>query len=275
MNVNRPSSKLRRSLNDLLLLDNLGVPVEQVNQALNRAQMRSLPFIYLSISLLYFVYALLQLFVLQEPGMGIMVGVALVSGVFLLVMGWLLRNGRFPPAHATHLALILALTILASIQLRFYMTGEPQQVANLALFVFGTAVLFFDTRWYLFMLGLAFAGLLHALSLYASPQDWRYNLVVFLAAAAMGLIAHVSRLRAYRRTEILRVREQQQRRELERLYAEIQQFNQQLEAMVAERTRELHDAYGRLEKIDQTKSDFITIAASAHCNVLSSSRKEM
>jgi signal transduction histidine kinase len=261
MNTNRPSTGLRRSLNDLLLLDNLGVPVEQVNRAINRAQMRSLPFIYLSISVLYFIYALLQLFVLREPGLGVMVGVALVSGVVLLLMGWLLRNGRFPPKHATHLAAILALTTLASIQLRFYLTGEPQQVANLALFVFGTAVLFFDTRWYLFMLGLAFAGLLHALSLYAAPQDWRYNLIVFLAAGAVGLIAHISRLRAYRRTEILRIREQEQRRELERLYAEITRFNQQLEAMVAERTRELHEAYGRLEKIDKTKSDFITIAS--------------
>jgi signal transduction histidine kinase len=207
---------LRRSLNDLLLLDNLGVPVEQVNTALNRAQMRTLPFIYFSIAALFFAYSLIQLVILQEPGLALMVGVALVSAVFLLVLGWLIRNGRFSSKRSELLAAIIALTVLVSIQLRFYLTGEPEQVANLALFVFGTAVLFFDTRWYLLMSGLAFAGVIHALYLFAGPEDWRYNVVMFLAATAVGLVAHISRVRAYRRTEILRIREQRQRQQLER-----------------------------------------------------------
>ena len=45
------------------------------------------------------------------------------------------------------------------------------------------------------------------------------------------------------------------------LYAEIKQFNQQLEQKVAERTQALQDAYGQLERLDQTKTDFITIAS--------------
>jgi len=207
---------LRRSLNDLLLLDNLGVPADQVNAALNRAQMRTLPFMYASIAILYFAFILVQVFVLREPGLELMVVVALVSAGFLLVMGWLIRNGRFSSKRSELLAAIIALTVLVSIQLRFYLTGEPQQVANLALFVFGTAVLFFDTRWYLFMSGLTFAGLIHAMSLFAEPADWRYNVVVFLAATAVGLVAHISRVRAYRRTEVLRIREQRQRYQLER-----------------------------------------------------------
>ena len=207
---------LRRSLNDLLLLDNLGVPAEQVNAALNRAQMRTLPFIYFSIAFLYFAFILIQLFVLRESGMVLMVGVALLSAFFLLGMGWLIRNGRFSSKRSELLAAIIAFTVLISIQLRFYLTGEPQQAANLALFVFGTAVLFFDTRWYLFMSGLAFVGLIHAMSLFAGSADWPYNIVVFLAATAVGLVAHISRVRAYRRTEILRIREQRQRHQLER-----------------------------------------------------------
>lgn len=207
---------LRRGLNELLLLDNLGVPAEQVNLALNRAQLRTLPFMYFSIAILYFAYIVIQIVVLREPGLALMVGVAFVSAIFLLVMGWLIRNGRFSSKRSELLAAIIASTVLFSIQLRFYLTGEPQQVANLALFVFGTAVLFFDTRWYLFMSGLAFAGLIHALWLFAGPADWRYNVVVFLAATAVGLVAHISRVRAYRRTEIMRIREQRQRHQLER-----------------------------------------------------------
>jgi signal transduction histidine kinase len=209
-------SGLRRSLNGLLLLDNLGVPTAQVNAALNRAQMRTLPFIYVSIAFLFAAYILMQIFVLQEAGLALMVAVALVSIVFLLALGWLIRNGRFSSKHSELLAAVLAFTILISMQLRFYLTGESQQAANLALFVFGTAVLFFDTRWYLLMLGLALTGLVHAAILFSGSGDWRYNVVVFLAAASVGLVAHVSRVRAYRRTEIMRIREQWQRQQLER-----------------------------------------------------------
>ena len=45
------------------------------------------------------------------------------------------------------------------------------------------------------------------------------------------------------------------------LYAEIKRFNQQLEHKVTERTQALQEAYGRLERLDQTKTDFITIAS--------------
>lgn len=45
------------------------------------------------------------------------------------------------------------------------------------------------------------------------------------------------------------------------LYAEIKQFNQQLEQKVAQRTQALQQAYGQLERLDQTKTDFITIAS--------------
>lgn len=46
-----------------------------------------------------------------------------------------------------------------------------------------------------------------------------------------------------------------------RLYHKLRQFNDQLEQMVAARTQELSQAYAILEKLDQTKSDFIQVAA--------------
>ena len=45
------------------------------------------------------------------------------------------------------------------------------------------------------------------------------------------------------------------------LYDEIKRFNQQLEDKVAERTQALQKAYGELERLDKTKTDFITIAS--------------
>ena len=45
------------------------------------------------------------------------------------------------------------------------------------------------------------------------------------------------------------------------LYRRVTHFNEQLEQMVQQRTRELEQAYQTLEKMDRTKSDFIEIAA--------------
>lgn len=45
------------------------------------------------------------------------------------------------------------------------------------------------------------------------------------------------------------------------LYAAIKQFNQRLEQKVTERTQALQEAYGQLERLDKTKTDFITIAS--------------
>ena len=46
-----------------------------------------------------------------------------------------------------------------------------------------------------------------------------------------------------------------------RLYSQVVRFNEHLEAVVHVRTEELQKAYQTLEKMDKTKSDFITIAA--------------
>jgi signal transduction histidine kinase len=46
-----------------------------------------------------------------------------------------------------------------------------------------------------------------------------------------------------------------------RLYEQITRFNQDLEAVIRERTEDLQTAYGQLERLDQAKSKFISIAS--------------
>ncbi|MCB8984762.1 MAG: HAMP domain-containing histidine kinase [Ardenticatenaceae bacterium] len=252
---------LFRYLDDLLQMKTLGVSKEQVDEAINRSELRVLPFIYGSIAFLFVAYTVLQLTLLREPGLELIVAGALLS-LFILLLFWaLLGQERFAPQRAGRLAAVLAFVILVNIQLRFYLTGEPSQAANLALFVFAIGVLFHATRWYLFMLVLSFAALMQAFVFFVDSPDFHYYLVVTLAAAATGFIAHIGRVQAYRRAEMLRILAEQREQELHRLNAQIQQFNQQLEGMVAERTQALQAAYARLERLDKTKTDFITIAS--------------
>ncbi len=212
--ANQPS--LKRSLDNLLQIDSYGIPEAQVDEAMNRAQMRILPFVYGSLTALFVAYALIQFFFLREPGADLMTAVALVSAVVLGVVCYALLQGKIRARWAEPLTAVLALIVFASIQLRLFLTADPKQVANLALFIFAVSVLFISTRWYLLMLLVAFAGLLHAVLSFPDYPDWRFFIVVMLAAAASGLVAHVGRVRAFRHTEILRIVERQQRQELRR-----------------------------------------------------------
>lgn len=239
----------------------LGASRAQVTAAMNQSQMRSLPFIYGSVGLLFLAYSGIQALFLQESGMTLMVGVGIASAFFLFALWVALWRGHIAAKWAEGMAALLALVILLNMQLRFYLTADAKQAANLALFVFAVSVLFFTTRWYMVMMALAFIGLIYGLFVYAGGQDWPFFVVVFLAAAATGIIAHIGRVLAYGRTELLRLQEQQQRQENARLYAEVRQLNQELEAKVARRTQALQEAYSRLEKLDKTKTDFITIAS--------------
>lgn len=250
-----------RHLTDLLQTSTLGVPKVQVDEAINRSELRILPFIYGSTLLLFVAYALIQAIFLREPGLPLLLGVAVFSLAALWVVWWMLAQNRFAPRHVGRLGAFLAIVVLINIQLRFYLTHDPKQAANLALFVFAVSVLFHATQWYLAMLLLAFLSLFQAFTWFVDGQDFRYYFVVLLASAGTGYIAHVGRVLAYRRAEMLRVLTQEREQELHRLNAEIKQFNQQLENMVAERTQALQDAYVRLERLDKTKTDFIAIAS--------------
>ncbi len=212
--ANQPD--LKRSLDNLLQTDNYGIPEAQVTEALNRAQMRILPFVFLSIAVLFVAYAAVQFFFLRESGSDLMAAVALVSAAVLGIIWYALAQGKIRARWAEPLAAVLALLIFASIQLRLFLTADPKQAANLALLIFALSVLFISARWYLLMLLATFTGVLHAILAFPHYPDWRFFIVVTLAAAVTGMVAHVGRVRSFRRTEILRIIEQRQRQELHR-----------------------------------------------------------
>lgn len=212
--ANQPA--LKRSLDMLLQIDSYGIPDAQINEAMNQAQMRILPFVYGSLSVLFIAYAVIQFAFLQEPGTDLMAAVALVSAVVLGGVWYALFQNKIAARWAEPLTAVLALIVFASIQLRLFLTADPKQIANLALFIFAISVLFISMRWYMLLLVVAFGGLLHALFSFPEYPDWRFFIVVMLAATASGLVAHVGRVRSFRHTEILRIVEQRQRQELRR-----------------------------------------------------------
>ena len=193
-----------RHLDGLAEMDEYGISQARVKIALDSAQMEALPFVYGSMGVLFVGYALLQAFVLRENGRWLMVGVALASAAFLFMGRQILRRGLVPPHWSEQGTAVVAGLILISILLRLYLTADPNQAANLALFLFGMGVLFISPGWYLGVSLFSLAAFGVFVSVLPPSDDWAYFTVMNLAALATGMVAHVVRVRAFRRTEILR-----------------------------------------------------------------------
>jgi len=204
----------KQRFNNLVRLERLGVPEEKIRQALHRTQMDGLPFIYFSFGVMFFVYALIQYFLLNEDGRLLMVQVAVGSGVFLLAGFVLLLRGHVPAKYAERGTAVVASVILLTILLRFYLNPVPNQSANVALFLFGAGVMFTSLRWYLFMQILCWLAWGTIYWLYPDQPEWLYFGVMIFVATFTGLVAHWVRLHALQQAEIFRFVEQRQRKEL-------------------------------------------------------------
>jgi signal transduction histidine kinase len=195
-------------------LERLGVPEAQIRQALHKTQMDGLPFIYFSFGIMFFVYALIQYYFLNEDGRLLMVQVAVGSGVFLLVGFVVLLRGHVPARYAERGTAVVATVILLTILLRFYLNPVANQSANLALFLFGAGVMFTSIRWYLLMQALSLAAWVIIFRLYPDQDEWQYFGVMIFVATVTGLVAYWVRMHALQKAEIFRFVEQRQRREL-------------------------------------------------------------
>ena len=235
-------------------IDMHDVSAARLQAAVEKAQLHNFPFISASLSILFLLYAAIQGFVLRENRTAVMVVVAILSVASILGLRQMVRANQVRPARVNRLYGIVTSLVLLSMMLRLFFTGNPRQSANLAFFLVGIGVLLFSMRWFWTLTAVTLIGWLVGVLIFPPDEDWVFYGVVILAAAATGGIAQIILTRTYRKSEILRI-------ENAKLYQQTRQFNRQLEEKVQERTRELQEAYARLERLDQTKTDFITIAS--------------
>ncbi len=198
----------------LVRLERLGVPEAKIRQALHKTQMDGLPFIYFSFGVMFFVYALIQYYLLNEAGRLLMVQVAVGSGVFLLAGFVVLLQGRVPAKYAERGTAVVAAVILFTILLRFYLNPIPNQSANLALFLFGAGVMFTSLHWYVVMQAICWVAWGIIFWLHPNQPEWQYFGVMIFVATFTGLVAYWVRMHALEKAEIFRFVEQRQRKEL-------------------------------------------------------------
>ena len=205
---------LRRRFNNLVRLDQLGVPDETIKQALRKTEMDGLPFIYGSFGIMFWVYAAIQQYLLHEIGQATMVAVAVGSGAFLLIGFFMLLRGVVASKYAERVTAVVATVILFTVLLRFFFNPNLNQSGNLALFMFGIGVMFTSLHWYIFMQAVALAAWVYIFGFHPEDSEWLYFAVMIFVATFTGLVAYGVRLHALRQAEIFRFVEQRQRKEL-------------------------------------------------------------
>ncbi len=138
-----------------------------------------------------------------------------LSGLFLIVMHFWRR--RHPPklrnAHKT-LGLV-AILIAFNLLYHLYLTNDPILSIYLVLLFVGAGFFFLSTPWYVFViLG---SGLIWALiALFRAPQTPTWNTLryVISISALIGYMIHITRIRTYRRLELLRQEQLRQQEEI-------------------------------------------------------------
>ena len=254
-------TSLQERWRNLLYVDMQQVDPATLQANLDRSQLNNLPFVAGSVASLTLIYALLQGFILQENGYGIMTAVALVSALLLWGMRTAVQRGVVLARWADFFFVLLSVIILINMLLRLYMTQQPHQSANLVLFMLAVGVLIISTRLMISLVLATLAIWTGGIFLLPFSSDWSFYFILLLTAAAAALILHLVRVRDYKQAVIMRIMQERQGQELQRLYDEVRSFNGQLETAVRERTLEVESAYAQLARLDKTKTDFITIAS--------------
>lgn len=191
----------------------------QINQILDRSQIRQLPLMTWGIGLLFISYAIAQQFILKEPGYPIMFWFAIFCAFSLFSLYFVYNRMASPETVANQLMGIIAILVLASTLLRLFATREPKQSANLILFMVAAGVVFVSTRWFLVLLGLTLGGW-GIYAVFVTPRleavpDYEFWGLVLLSSAVTAYILHLTRARVVLRSVRGEILERAQKEEIE------------------------------------------------------------
>jgi signal transduction histidine kinase/putative methionine-R-sulfoxide reductase with GAF domain len=163
----------------------------------------------LVLSLLYLGLAAVYVFLL--PGLAwVLAPIALLTSGLLLAFHVMLRRVCWLHLSPHLLAALVAGSVLANSLLRLVLSRDPLQTIYLILLLVGTGFLFLSSRLYLFLIGITISSWCIAVlgvaggGVFLEDTAWRYFGFGLIAAAGLGLILQITRIRGYQYLEQLR-----------------------------------------------------------------------
>ncbi|HZS10070.1 MAG TPA: PAS domain S-box protein [Blastocatellia bacterium] len=210
-----------------------------------------------SLSLLFLVYSVGHLFLLPRQIRLWMFSLALATSLAMAGMRWWLGRPGYPLRLTNQtFGLVVGLTLLNCLA-HLALTREPRQTTNLIILVCSVGFFSLSLRWLVAVILASFTG--WALVVATSVnEDWIHFGFALVAASLLALVVNLYRLRVFRRLVTLRLKEEEQREQMEESLAvaekarrEAVAARQAMEEMVAKvrRTEERFRTFTELEGI--------------------------
>lgn len=183
--------------------------------ALRQTLYASLWPVALGLSLVAFLFALVQPWVMNDPSGGGLRWLALGSAVTLVGLGVSLRRwpGLARYAHPIGASLVGIIWLNVFAHLAF--TGDPRHTTNLALVMVGLGFFFLSTPWFMASLAVMVGSWLGLVAVVGLTPEWRYYTFHLLAATLLAGLGHFTRRQRLLQQATLHLQLEYRQRELE------------------------------------------------------------
>ncbi len=195
-----------------------------ITRALNRVVRDSLPPVLTALTVLYSIFAFSHVLLLQGTTAVIMCSVAALTALIYATLRVMLGRRRLPAQRIHPLAAAIMGLVLVNSLLHMALVAEIKQTTNVALMIIGTGCLLLSARWTVLLIGLALVGWGGVVGLILSPSpDLLHFAFMLLGSTLLAGVVFTVRQRTFSRLEGLRLRDRQQKSELQANAVAIQQ----------------------------------------------------
>ncbi len=186
-----------------------------LNAALEKVVHESLRPLALGLGILYSILAVCNFFIVGGTVRATMSPTNACTAVVLFAIAYALGCWELPTHRANQVVGLIAALALFNVLLRLYITPEPHQATHVALFIIGIGYFFLSFRWYLFLLILALGGWGWMAWLAPPAASWPHFAFMLLSSTVLSSLIFISRIRTFRRLELMRLQDEQQKAQLE------------------------------------------------------------
>lgn len=185
-----------------------------VEQSLRQTMFRSLRPVSLGIGIYYALITLAHLFALTGSLRITMASVAGGSAMVILGLWWAVRRYASLERYAHGIISVIAVFPILNSFLHVILAVDPKQATNLMLVVAAIGFLFLSTRWLILIMVIIYSGWAALIGIILPALDWSHYSFGMATALALGIIAHVSRVKVLRRIAQMHLIDEQRNRAL-------------------------------------------------------------
>lgn len=203
----------------------------EIRAALARIVRDSIRPIVTGFSVVLFVASITILLFPFKESPGLVSILSALMGILFLTFGLALGRRSIPPAWAHPLSALVAGAGWLICMLVMYFDLEPYQTTSFMLLIVAAGFLLLSTRWLWAIVSLTVLGWASLVWMGKPSRLWIHFGFALFVATVLALVVHTLRIKALRRVEVLRIRNEVRRAELEAALYALQQSETRLRKM--------------------------------------------